>query len=380
MKFLPLLLANLGRRKVRTVLTLGSFAVAAFLFGLLATIDKAFSGGVDVAGVDRLLVINRVALIQPLPLSYRDRLRRIPGVREVTFASWFGGVYRDPKNFFAQFAIEPGTWRTVYPDFVIPEADWKAFLADRQGCVVGEGLARRFGWKKGDRIPLLGTVYEGTWEFNLRAIYAGKRPEEDVNQFWLQHAYLEEKGPDWARGIVGWYALTVDDPGHALAISRAIDERFANSAWETRTQTEKAFAASFVKQLGNVGLLIQVVGSVVFFTLLLVTGNTMAIAVRERTAENGVLKALGGSDALVLVLVLAESLLVAALGAGLGLLGAYLFTRRGDPTGGLLPTFFLPGPAAAAAFVGVVGVGLLAGALPAASAMRLRVVDALRRV
>jgi putative ABC transport system permease protein len=380
MKFLPLLLANLGRRKVRTVLTVGSFAVAAFLFGLLATIDKAFSGGADVAGVDRLLVINRVALIQPLPISYRERLRRLPGVHEVTFASWFGGVYRDPKNLFAQFAIEPGTWRTVYPDFVIPDADWRDFVADRQGCVVGEGLARRFGWKKGDRIPLRGTIYEGSWEFNLRAVYAGRRPEIDVNQFWFQRAYLEEKGPEWARGIVGWYTVRLDDPGQALAVSRVIDEGFANSAWETRTQTEKSFAASFVKQLGNIKLLILAVGSVVFFTLLLVTGNTMAIAVRERTTDNGVLKALGASDALVLGLVLAESVLVSALGGAVGILGAELFTRRGDPTGGLLPTFFLPAPAVAAAFLAIVGVGLLAGVLPAVSALRLQVVDALRRV
>ncbi len=380
MKFLPLLLANLGRRKLRTALTVGSFAVALFLFGLLATIDNAFSGGVEVAGVDRLVVINKVALIQPLPFSYRDRLRRIPGVREVTFASWFGGVYRDEKNFFPQFAIDSATYRSVFPEFVVPDPDWRAFLSDRQGCVVGESLARRFGWKVGDRIPIRGTIFSGTWEFNVRAVYRGRRPQDDTTQLWFQRAYLEEKGPEWGRGIVGWYTVKIDDPDHALAVSRAIDEGFSNSAWETRTQTEKAFAASFVKQMGNIQLLILAIGSVVFFTLLLVTGNTMAMAVRERTPENGVLKAVGYPDSFILLLVLAESLLTAAVGGGLGLLGAELFARRGDPTGGLLAMFFLPARAVAAGVLAALATGLLAGLLPAASAMRLSVVDALRRV
>jgi putative ABC transport system permease protein len=339
MKFLHLLAANLGRRKLRTALTVGSFAVALFLFGLLATIQNGFSGGLEVAGVDRLVVINRVSLIQPLPISYGDRLRRLPGIRRVTFASWFGGVYQDRKNFFPQFAIDSATFRDVFPEFVVGEAEWKAFLADRQGCVAGRTLADRFGWKVGDRIPIQGTIFSGTWEFNLRAIYDGRRPQDDTSQFWFQRAYLEEKGPEWGRGIVGWYTVTIDDPDHALAVSRAIDESFANSTWETRTQTEKAFAASFVAQMGNIQLLLGTVGSVVFFTLLLVTANTMATAVRERTTEHAVLKALGFSDGFVLRLVLAESTLTALAGGAIGLGLAEVFTWGGDPTGGLLALF-----------------------------------------
>jgi putative ABC transport system permease protein len=379
-KFLPLLFANLGRRKVRTGLAAGSFAAGLFLFGLLATIDASFSGGVEVAGVDRLLVINKVALIQPLPLSYRDRLQRLPGVRHVTFASWFGGAYQDAKNFFPQFAVDPAAWRDVYPELAVPDDQWRSFVADRQGAIAGQALVERFGWKIGDRIPLKGSIYSGVWEFNLRGVYRGRRAQDDNSQFWFQRAYLEENGPPWAKGIVGWYTITIDDPERALAVSRAVDESFANSTWETRTQTEKAFAASFVKQMGNIRLLLLSVGTVVFFTLLLVTGNTMATSVRERTPENGVLKAVGYPDGLVLGLVLAEPLVIAAAGGGLGLLLAHLFATRGDPTGGLLAVFYLPPGAIAWGAAAALGTGLLAGMLPALSALRLQVVDALRRV
>jgi putative ABC transport system permease protein len=380
MKFLPLVLANLGRKKVRTLLTLGSFAVALFLFGLLVAIRGAFNQGVDVAGKDRLMVINRTSLIQPLPLPYRDRIARIPGITSVTYASWFGGVYQDERNFFAQFAIEPETYRTVYPEFQIPEAQWRAFLADRTGCVVGASLAERFGWKLGDRIPLKGTAFPGNWEFNLDAIYKGRTGQDDLTQFWFQRKYFEENGPPFLKGIVGWYVLRIRDPEDAVRVSKAIDQEFSNSAYETRTQTEKAMAASFVKQMGNIEFLILSIGAVVFFTLLLVIGNTMATAVRERTSELAVLKALGYSDRFVLSIVVAESLLLALVGGGAGLAAAKVLSLRGDPTGGMLPVFFIPASSLAAGLALTMAVGLTAAIIPAVSAMRLRVVDALRRV
>lgn len=380
MRFLPLLLANLGRRKTRTVLTLGSFAVALFLFGLLVTIEGAFSQGLEVAGADRLVVLNRVSIIQPLPLSYRDRLLQVPGVKDVTYASWFGGVYQDERNFFTQFAVDDESFRRMYPEFVVPEEQWQAFRADREGCVAGESTARRFGWKLGDRIPIRGTIHPGTWEFNLRAIYTGARPQDDTTQFWFHAKYLEERGSPWVRGLVGWYVARVDDPDRAPEVLREIDARFANSPFETRTDTEKNFAAGFVRQMGNIKTLMLSVGAVVFFTLLLVSGNTMAMAVRERTGELAVLKAIGYSDRFVLALVLAEATLVASVGGAVGLAGVKLYTLRGDPTGGLLPLFLLPASGLATGAVLTLLVGLLAGVLPALSAMRLRVVDALRRV
>ena len=378
MRFLPLLGANLRRRKIRTGLTVGSFAVALFLFGLLAVVRGAFSQGVEVAGADRMVVVNKTSIIQPLPLAYRDRLLRTPGVRAVTFASWFGGVYQDERNFFPQFAIDTDGYRAMFTEFLVPEAEWRAFREDREGAVVGAQLAERFGWKLGDRIPVRGTIYPGNWEFNVRAIYRGTRTADDATQFWFHWKLLEERARQ--KGYVGWYTVRVASPDDAVRTARRIDEDFANSPWETKTDTEKAFAASWVKQMGNIEFLITSIGGVVFFTLLLVTGNTMAISVRERTAELAVLKAIGYSDGFVLRLVLAESLAVALAGGALGLGLAKLFTLRGDPTRGLLPFFHLPADAVALGLALALVIGAISGVVPALSAMRLRVVDALRRV
>lgn len=380
MKFLPLLFANLGRKKIRTTLTLGSFAVALFLFGLLATIRAAFNQSIDVAGADRLVVVSRVSIIQPLPFAHRDRIARIPGISLVSYANWFGGVYQDERNFFPQFAVEPESWKAMYPEFVIPDDQWRAFVADRAGCIAGRSTADRFGWKIGDRIPIRGTIFPGAWEFNLRGIYAGTRPTDDLTQFWFQSRYLEERAPQWAKGYVGWYVVRIDDPDQALAITKAIDERFANSAFETRAQSEKAMAASFVKQMGNIEFLMLSIGGVVFFTLLLVTGNTMAGAVRERTGELAVLKAMGYSDRFVLGFVLVESCLIACAGGALGLGLIKLLTLGGDPTRGMLPIFYLPPEALGIGAALALGVGLLAGLLPALAARRLEVVEALRRI
>jgi putative ABC transport system permease protein len=378
-KFLPLLVANLTRKKIRTALTLGSFVVALFLFGLLVTIRGAFNQGVAAAGVDRLIVMSKVSLIQPLPIAYRDRLARVPGIKQVTWASWFGGVYQDEKNFFAQFAIDREHYRQMFPEFVIPDDQWQAFLADREGCIVGEALAERFKWGVGDRIPLKGTFFSGMWEFNIRGIYRGSRPQDDTTQFWFRWDYLDERR-SFQKGFVGWYTVRIANPDDTVGAIKAIDEGFANSPWETKTDTEKEFAASWVKQMGNIELLLLSIGGIVFFTLLLVTGNTMAIAVRERLRELAVLKAVGFSDGFVLVLILAETIVVATVGGGTGLALAKLFTLRGDPTGGLLPFFYLPLNVIALGLALAMVVGLLAGILPALSAMRLRVVDALRKV
>jgi len=380
MKYRHLIFANLFRKKIRTTLTLGSFAVALFLFGLLAVVRGAFNQGLEVAGANRLVVVNKVSIIQPLPISYMDKIARIPGVTLVTHANWFGGVYQDERNFFPQFAIQDETYRQMFSEFIVPEDQWNAFVGDREGAIVGEDLVKRFHWKVGDRVPIKGTIFPGTWEFNIRGIYKGSRPQDDTTQFWFRYKYLEERENPYWKGLIGWYTVRIDNPDNATRVAAAIDDTFANSPWETKTETEKAFAAGFVKQAGNIEFLLLSIGSVVFFTLLLVTGNTMAIAVRERMRELAVLKAVGFSDGFVLSLVLGESLFLAAIGGGLGLLLCKLFTLRGDPTGGLLPYFYLALPAVILGLLAALGVGLAAGILPAWSAMRLRVVDALRRV
>ena len=379
MKFFRLVLAQLLRKKVRTTLTIGSFTVALFLYGLLVTIRGAFSGGADVAGVDRLTVINKTSLIMPLPFSYRDRILRVPGVSGVTYATWFAGVYQDERNFFPQFGVDKDTWFDVYAEYVLPKDQREAFLRDRQACLVGKSLAKRFGFKVGDRLPLRGTIWPGAWEFNVAGIYEGNRPEVDTTGLLFRFDYLEERR-QFGKGTVGWYVVRLANPDDAVKVTRTIDEGFANSPFETLTQTEKAFATAFAKQMGNIEFLVMTIGSVVFFTLLLVTGNTMAIAVRERTGELAVLKTVGFSGPGVLALILAEAVLIAGQGGLIGLGLAKLFTLGGDPTRGLLGTFYLSWGSLGLGFMLALGVGAVAGILPAVAAMRLRVADALRRV
>ncbi len=382
MKFRSLIFANLFRKKVRLLLTLGSFAVALFLFAFLAVVRKAFTGGADLANAKRLVSINRVSIIQPIPISYGDKIARIPGVQAVTHDNWFGGVYQDEKNFFPQFAIDPANQRKVYPELVVSDDQWNTFLKDRQGAIVGARTAKRFGWKVGDRIPIKTTIWGGgAWEFNIDGIYHGKRAQDDETQFWFQWDYFQERVPQGVKGLIGWYTVMLNSPDDALRVAKAIDAEFANSPYETKTDTESAFAASWVKQFGNIEFLIVTIGSVVFFTLLLVTGNTMAISVRERTGELAILKAIGFKDHSVLFFVLAEALAIALCGGLAGLALAILaIPALSNALSGMLPNLILSKPMLAAG----VGFALLVGAasalLPGIGAMRLRVVTALRRV
>jgi len=379
MKFFWLVWANLKRKKVRTALTIGSFMMALFLFGLLAAVRMAFSFRVDVAGVDRLDVINRVSLILPLPYSYRDRLLQMQGVSGVTYAAWFSGIYQDQRNFFPQFAVDKDTWLDVYSEYVVPQDQRDAFLRDRQACLVGRSLAKRFGFKVGDRIPLKGTIWPGTWEFNVAGIYDGKRSDVDTSTMFFRYDYLEERR-SFGKGTVGWYIVKLNNQDDAVKVVKAIDESFANSPYETLTQTEQAFAASFAKQIGNVEFLIMSIGTVVFLTLLLVTGNTMAIAVRERTGELAVLKTIGYSDLGVLGLILAESVLIAGQGGLFGLALASVAVPGISHALPMLGSLRLSPLVLLFGFFLALGVGAVAGLLPALGAMRLRVAVALRRV
>ncbi len=384
MKYLPLVWRNLGRRKVRTLFTLLSIVIAFLLFGILSAVRMAFSMGVDVVGADRLVVFHKVSFIQPLPVSYGDRIAQVPGVHEVTHASWFGGIYKDPKNFFAQYAVDPPTYLDIYPEIHIPAAQKQAWLADRTGAIVGRMTATRFGMKVGDRIPLLGTIFptrngSRTWEFTVDGIFDAAEGF-DTTGFVFHYDYLKEAG-GFSSNMVGWYIVRLDDPKLAQPVIDRIDNLFANSEYETKASTEKSFAAAFAKQIGDIGAIITGIVAAVFFTLLLVAGNTMAQSVRERTNELAVLKTLGFGDGLVMILVLFESCLLALLGAALGLGLAWLFVRViGDPTHGLLPLFNIK-PSALVVGAGLAALlGLATGILPAQSAMRLRIVDALRRV
>lgn len=381
MKFLPLVWKNVWRRKFRTTFTLLSIFVAFLLFGILMTIRTAFSLGVDVAGLDRLVLIHKVSLIMPLPYSYLARLQQTPGVELATHQTWFNGIYQDPSNFFANIAVEPEAFLRIYPEFRVPPEQVQAWLADRQGAIAGRDLADRYGWKVGDRIPLIGTIWQPrqgqTWEFNLAGIYDGD-PGIDKTQFFFRYDYLDENRIE-GEGLVGWYVVKIADPAQAVALSRTFDEMFANSTAETRTTTEKGFIEGFAKQVGDIGAIMIAIASVVLFMFGLVAASTMAQSVRERTSEFAVLKTLGFRGGGILALVLAESLFIVLVGGGLGLAAAWTFVQRGDPTGGLLAVFVLP-PRDLAIGVGLMAtMGVLAGAAPALGAMRLRITDALRR-
>jgi putative ABC transport system permease protein len=382
-KFSRLIFANLFRKKIRLILTIGSFAVALFLFSFLAVVKGAFGRGADIAGADRLVIINRISIIQPLPLSYRDKILRIPGVKAITHNNWFGGVYQDEKNFFPQFAIDVENQRTVLPELKVPDDQWANFVKDRQGAIAGAKTAARFGWKIGDRIPIKTTIFGGasTWEFNLDGIYHSTTVGGDESQFWFQWDAFEEGVPKTFKDNVGWYVLKLDSPDDAVRVSKAIDDMFANSSFETKTETESAFAAGWVKQFGNIEFLILTIGAVVFFTLLLVTGNTMAISVRERIGELAVLKAIGFSDRSILFFVLAESLTISLVGGLIGLgLAALAIPVLAAALNGLLPTLILS-PAILSVGLGTaLLVGVISGLLPGIGAMRMRVVNALRRV
>ena len=383
MKYLHLLWRNLLRRKVRTTITVLSFVVAFLLFGYALAIEAAFGMGVELAGNDRLVVIHKVSLIQLLPESYGTRIRQLDGVTDVCHQTWFGGIYQDPKNFFMQMPVDPECQLRMYPEFVLPDDQQKAWIADRQGAIVGRSTAERFGWKVGDRIPLQATIWRKkdnstTWEFNLRGIYDAGQPGVDTTLFFFHYEHFDESRL-FGEGEVGWYVVRIADPQAAPRLASNLDALFANSPAETKTTTEKAFAQAFANQVGNIGLIIRSVLAAVFFTLLLLAANTMAQSVRERTSELAVLKTLGFTGGRILALVLVESCLLAVAGGLPGLAIAWWLIGQGDPTGGMLPGFFLPWRALWAGLALVVAFGVVAGIFPAWQAMRLRIVDALRR-
>ncbi|HEV8239658.1 MAG TPA: ABC transporter permease [Thermoanaerobaculia bacterium] len=378
-----LLASGFRRHKLRLVLTGLSIVVAFLLFSYLVAIRKAFEMGVDVAGADRMMVRHSVSIIQSLPASYEAEIERVPGVVDATPLSWFGGIYQDPKNFIAQFPVKPEEYLAMYPEFKLPADQKAAWLRTRTGAIAGRTIATKYGWKVGDRIPIQATVWRPkgggtTWDFDLVGIYDGKEKETDTTQFLFRQDFFEEN-KSFGQGRIGWYAIRIKDPSRAADVAKAIDEHFVNSPSATKTETEGAMAQGFANQVGNIGLIIVAILTAVFFIIMVVVGNTMAQSVRERTQEIGVLKALGFSNGGVLALVLGESLLLAGIAGGIGLLMGYGLVSRGDPTNGFLPIFFFPPKDLILGAALIVALGLLTGLLPALQAMRLRTVDALRR-
>jgi putative ABC transport system permease protein len=387
MKFFPIVWRNLLRRKFRTIFTIGAIFFAFLLFGVLMAIRSAFGMGVEMAGQSRLMMMDKVSIINPLPASYEAQLKLVPGVTDTTHSNWFGGYYQDVRNQFATFATEPESWLRIYArEFELPEDQKKAFLADRTGAIIGADTAKKYGFKVGQKVPINGTIYRrpdgGPWEFTIDGIYDTHIKGGDKTQLVFNYQYLRETIPaaSGMRDRYNWYVFTINDPDKAAEIAAKVDAMFANSPSETKTNTEKAFVADWAKQVGDIGQIMMWIVAMAMFTILLVAGNTMAQAIRERTGELAVLKTLGFGDGRILRMVLLESALIAAVGGGLGLAISYVFiTLGGDPTHGLLPAFYFPTPALVVGVGLVLTLGLASGFLPAWQASRLRIVDALRR-
>jgi putative ABC transport system permease protein len=362
-----LVLRNAFRHKLRTTLTIVGIVVAITAFGMLRTIVDAWYAGANASSSARLVTRNSVSLVFALPLTYAAKLRQVPGVAAVTWANWFGGVYVSERNFFPQFAVDPAS-----------------YLADRTGAIAGRKLAERFGWKVGDAVPLRGTIFPGTWTFTLRGIYDGAEAATDTSTMFFHWQYLNEtlkKSFPRRADLTGVFIEQLVDAGEAAAVSRAIDEQFANSLAETLTETEKAFQLGFVAMAQTILLAIELVSFVVIVIIMAVMANTMAMTARERSAEYATLKALGFSGGYVAAMILAESLAIAFAGGLLGIAASFPLTAAFSAlVGSLLPTVRVSAQTVAMQVGAAALVGLVAAGLPAWRAARIRIVDGLRAV
>lgn len=382
MKYFSLVWAQLFRSRTRTLLTLLSVVAAFMLFGMLDSVRVAFSAGGSVDGANRLVVASRLSITEMLPMRLANEIAAVPGVRRVAYAMWFGGIYQDQRNFFPNFSVSPNYFE-VHGEFEVPPEQLRAFQDTQAGAIVGESLARKFGWKIGDTIPLQATIFprngSNDWPLELKAIFRmrDRSQVQAENQLMMHWKYFNESN-DYIRDRVSWFAVQLADPDDASRVAQAIDALSANSDHETKTQTESAFQQSFARQFGDIGLIVTAIMGAVFFTLLLLTGNTMAQAVRDRIPELATLKTLGFTDATVLALVMVESVLLVLIGGLAGLaLAAGVMPGVSAASGGMIA---LPGVPAQTWLTGLalmVAIGVIVGLLPALRASRLRIVDAL---
>ena len=386
MKYFGLVWKNAWRKKIRTSLTVLSVLVAFLMFSLLNAVSEAMTGGgATIESARRLVVIDKVSLINLLPIAYENRIEALPGVDKAAHATWFGGYYQDVKNQFGQFPVEPEKYLSLFPEIEMPDAQYQAFVRNRTGAAVGRTLADKYGWQVGDRIPIHSSIWskkDGTrnWEFDIEAILENTSSGGSDAMMLFHYDYFDEARAG-GQGLVGWYTIMLNDGANPVEVANAVDAEFANSPNETKTSTEDAFARSFMEQLGDIALIVQLILGAVFFTLLLVTGNTMSQSVRERIGELAVLKTVGFSDRTMLGVVLSESILIMVIGGGLGLLFGWVavtalsgaFTSMLGIGLSLSPGLVIMGVAF------MIAAGVIAGIFPALSAMRLPIVDALAR-
>jgi putative ABC transport system permease protein len=380
MKYLPLICAGLMRKKLRSLLTMLSIMIAFLLFGLLQGVNSAFSNSVEGAHLDRLVVQGKISLTEQLPLAYHDRIAHVPGVTGVTFATWFGGYYQDPKNNIFTYPVEVATYFKVFPDIELPADQMAALAKIRMGAVIGRALARKYGWKIGDTIPIKSAIWikkdgRSDWRFTVVGIFRQPSDEGQEQRVLFSNDYFDE-GRAMAKGTVGWYNVRIDAPAHATAVAQSIDRLFANSDHETKTVSEKEFMLSFIRQLADVNFIVSAIIGAVFFTLLFLTGNTMMQSVRERIPEFATMKAIGYSSGVMLSMVIAEGLILALMAAALGLsLSALAFPAMKT----FLGVAALPPSVIGLGLLYAVLLALVTGLLPGMRVVRLNIIQGLAR-
>ncbi len=384
MFILKILIRNAFRHKLRTLLTILGITIAILAFGLLRTFINAWYGGVEASSATRLVTRSSISLIFHLPLSYKDKIRQVDGVKTVSWGNWFGGVYIDEKNFFANFAVDAKSYLALYPEYILTPEEERAFLRDRKGFVAGQKLAKRFGWKIGDTVTLKGTIYPGNWDFVLRGIYRGRDETIDETQFFFHWDYLNEmlkKRSSTFADSVGWYMVGVTRPDRAIEVALAIDRLFKNSIAETLTETEKAFQLSFIAMSETIIMAIELVSFVVIIIIIAVVANTMSMTYRERIGEYAIFKTLGYRDWRIAGMIVGESMVITWMGSLIGILLTFPVARRvGKMLSNYFPVFNVADEVIYMALAASVVIGLLAAIVPTYRAIRIRIADGLRRI
>ena len=384
MHVLRLIFKNSFRHKLRTFLTVLGVSIAILAFGLLRTVVSAWYAGVEASSASRLVTRNAISLIFPLPLSYKEKIRQVEGVKSVSYGSWFGGIYIDEKHFFANYAMEPEHYLAIYPEIIIPPDQKAAFLRDRKSAVAGRKLADRYGWKIGDAVTLRGTIFPGNWEFIIRGIYRGRDQNVDETAFFFHWEYLNETMKKTSPGRadqVGWYMVEVRNPNLAADVSVRIDKMFRNSLAETLTETEKAFNLGFISMTEAILITIQLVSYVIILIIMAVVANTMAMTARERIGEYAVFKTLGFGGFHVAGLIFGESLFITLTGAAIGILltfpAAKVFAQQLST---YFPIFNVERETIYLDIAAACLIGISAAAFPTWRAVRMRIADGLRRI
>lgn len=385
MSLYKLILKNLTRHKLRSFLLVLCIFVAFIVYGVLKTFERAMNAGIEFSAANRLVTVNKINFTQTMPYAYYNKVKSLEGVKAVTFSRWFGGYYQEPKNFIVALGIEPNSFFDVYSEMIVDLKDKDAFLKDRRALMVGRTLADKNGWKVGDRIPLSSSIFFNkngghTWDFTIRAIFDGDKPQVDTN-FAVFHYEYFDLSITFGAGTIGWMVLLTEDPSMNEIISKKIDDMFANSSFETRTTTESAFNKAFIEQIGNISLIIQSVVSVAFLTILMIVGNTMFLAVRERIKEIAILKTIGFNQQKILAIVMGESLLLTLCGGIPALFGVYIVVKLLNyALGGFLPGLFVPTQVIINSIGWMIVLSFVTAIIPAYNAMRLNIITALGRV